>query len=402
MNSLLFTPHRLGPITLRNRTIRAAAFEGMGASNAPTDRLADYHRSVAAGGVGMTTLAYAAVSRSGLSFPSQLWLRREIVPTLRQITDDVHREGAAACIQIGHCGNMSKPSIAGQIPISASSGFNLYSPTIVRGMREREIIEMAKAFGTAVCTARDAGFDAVEVHAGHGYLISQFLSPWTNRRRDAYGGSFENRIRFMRMCLEEVLNAAKEDMAVIVKTNMYDGFPEGIQIPEGIEIAKEIERMGVHALVLSGGFVSRTPMDVMRGRMPLRSMTHYMTQWWLKWGVRMVGRWMIPSVPFTEVYFLEDARLFREALSMPLIYVGGLVSRSKIDEVLDAGFEFVQMARALINQPDFVNRMKYEGLERCGCNHSNYCIARMYSLEMSCHQHRNDIPDCLIRELKQQ
>ena len=185
--SKLFTPLTIGPLTLRNRTIRAAAFEGMCPGNAPSEMLHDYHLSVARGGIGMTTIAYAAVVRSGLSFPHQLWLRPEILPALRQLTDDIHATGAAASIQIGHCGNMSHKGICGCTPISASSGFNIYSPTLVRGMKKEEIVEMAKAFGQAVNMAREAGFDAVEVHAGHGYLISQFLSPYTNHRKDEIG-----------------------------------------------------------------------------------------------------------------------------------------------------------------------------------------------------------------------
>ena len=203
--SKLFTPLTIGPLTLRNRTIRAAAFEGMCPGNAPSEMLHDYHLSVARGGIGMTTIAYAAVVRSGLSFPHQLWLRPEILPALRQLTDDIHATGAAASIQIGHCGNMSHKGICGCTPISASSGFNIYSPTLVRGMKKEEIVEMAKAFGQAVNMAREAGFDAVEVHAGHGYLISQFLSPYTNHRKDEFGGSLENRMRFMRMAMAEVM-----------------------------------------------------------------------------------------------------------------------------------------------------------------------------------------------------
>ena len=249
--SSLFTPYKLGPVTLRNRTIRSAAFESMGRHFGPTQQLKDYHVSVARGGVGMTTLAYAAVCRSGLSFDKQLWLRPEIVPGLRDITDAVHREGAAAGIQIGHCGNMTHLTTAGQIPIGASTGFNLYAYTPVRGMRAGEIEQVARDFGRAVHTAHDAGFDSVEVHAGHGYLISQFLSPYTNRRRDEYGGSLENRMRFMRMCLEEVMEAAAQTgTAVLVKHNMYDGFKGGIEIPESLEIAREIERFGVDGIVL--------------------------------------------------------------------------------------------------------------------------------------------------------
>lgn len=401
MDSLLFTPVTLGPLTLRNRSIRSAAFESMCPGNVPSPQLLDYHRSVAAGGVGMTTVAYAAVTRSGLSFDRQLWMRPEIVPGLRELTDAVHAEGAAASIQLGHCGNMSHKSICGCLPVGASSGFNLYSPTFVRGLRADELPEMAKAYGRSVCLAREAGFDAVEIHAGHGYLISQFLSPSTNHRKDEFGGTLANRMRFMEMVMEEVMKAAENDMAVLVKMNMRDGFRGGMELDESLQVARKLQELGAHALVLSGGFVSKAPMYVMRGEMPIRTMTHYMTCWWLKYGVRLVGKYMIPSVPFREAYFLEDALKFREALDIPLVYVGGLVSRQKIEEVLNRGFEAIQMGRALLNEPDFVNRMRREENARCNCRHSNYCIARMYTLDMACHQHlQEELPPCLKKEIE--
>lgn len=401
MDSLLFTPVTLGPLTLRNRSIRSAAFESMCPGNVPSPQLLDYHRSVAAGGVGMTTVAYAAVTRSGLSFDRQLWMRPEIVPGLRELTDAVHAEGAAASIQLGHCGNMSHKSICGCLPVGASSGFNLYSPTFVRGLRADELPEMAKAYGRSVCLAREAGFDAVEIHAGHGYLISQFLSPSINHRKDEFGGTLANRMRFMEMVMEEVMKAAGNDMAVLVKMNMRDGFRGGMELDESLQVARKLQELGAHALVLSGGFVSKAPMYVMRGEMPIRTMTHYMACWWLKYGVRLVGKYMIPSVPFREAYFLEDALKFREALDIPLVYVGGLVSRQKIEEVLNHGFEAVQMGRALLNEPDFVNRMRQEENARCNCRHSNYCIARMYTLDMACHQHlQEELPPCLKKEIE--
>ena len=386
----------------RNRTIRSAAFESMCPGNVPSQQLLDYHRSVAAGGVGMTTIAYAAVAQSGLSFDRQLWMRPEIVPGLKDITDAIHKEGAAAGIQLGHCGNMSHKSICGVTPVGASSGFNLYSPTFVRGLRKDELPAMAKAYGRSVNLAREAGFDAVEIHAGHGYLISQFLSPYTNHRKDEYGGSLENRMRFMDMVMEEVMQAAGSDMAVLVKMNMRDGFKGGMEIDETMQVAKRLVQDGAQALVLSGGFVSKAPMYVMRGEMPIKTMTHYMNCWWLKYGVRMAGKWMIPAVPFKEAYFLEDALKFRtEIKDIPLVYVGGLVSREKIDEVLNHGFEFVQMARALLNEPGFVNRMREEEKARCNCKHSNYCIARMYTIEMACHQHlREELPASLKKEIE--
>lgn len=402
IDSPIFTPVKIGPVTLRNRIIRSAAFENMAYDNSPSQDLYDYHVAVARGGVGMTTLAYASVSRSGLSFNGQLWMREEIVPELRRITDAVHAAGAKASIQLGHCGNMTHRSTCGCMPMGASGGFNLYSPTFVRKMRISDIDALVEDFGHAVELARKAGFDCVEIHAGHGYLISQFLSPFTNHRRDEYGGSLQNRMRLMQRVITRVLEAARDDMGVIVKMNMWDGFRGGMQEPECLEVARELERLGVHAVVLSAGFVSKAPMEVMRGAMPLRTMawyTDWLTNWWFKILMFVAGRQLIPTVPYSEGYFLERAKHFRAAVKLPLIYVGGLVSRQKMEEVLAAGFDGLQMARALIHDTDFVNKLRSGDMERSGCGHSNYCIGRMYTLEMKCNRCVENLPDPLRREI---
>lgn len=402
MESEIFTPCTIGPITLRNRTIRSAAFENMCHGNRPSQDLFDYHTAVARGGIGMTTVAYASVNRSGVSFNGQLWMRDEIVPELRRLTDAIHAEGAKASIQLGHCGNMTHFYTCGGIPVGASTGFNLYSPTFVRALKKKEILALVEDFGRAVALARKAGFDCVEIHAGHGYLISQFLSPYTNHRRDEYGGPLENRMLFMRQVITKVMEVAADDMAVVVKTNMYDGFRSGMQVPECIEVAKELERFGVHALVLTAGFVSKAPMEVMHGAMPLKAMAYYMNPWrfwWLKLGLKFFGRIMVPTVPFKEAYFLDTAKQFRRELSMPLIYVGGLVSKEKMEEVLGGGFVALQMARALVNDTDFVNKLKSGETTRSACKHSNYCIGRMYTLEMKCHHCVDNLPKKLQKEI---
>ena len=403
MQNKIFEQAQIGPLTLRNRTIRSAAFESMCPGHEPSQQLYDYHTSVARGGVGMTTVAYAAVTESGLSFDRQLVMRPEIIPGLRRLTDGIHSEGAAAGSQLGHCGNMSHKDICGCIPVGACTGFNLYSPTLVRGLRKEELPVLAKQFGNAVNLAREAGFDSMEIHCGHGYLIDQFLNTYFNHRKDEYGGSLENRMRFMTMCIEEVMKAAKDDMAVIVKMNMRDGLKHpGTTLDESLQIAKRLQELGVHAIVLSGGLVSATPMYVMRGEMPIKTMPHYMDKWWLKYGVRACGKMMVPTVPYEEAFFLEDALKFRQALpDMKFIYVGGLVAGDKINEVLSHGFEAVQMARSLLNEPDFVNRLKEDPHHRCGCGHSNYCIGRMYTLDMACHKHLEEpLPVSLQKEIE--
>ena len=403
IDSPVFTPVTIGPVTLRNRVIRSAAFENMAYGNSPSEDLYNYHTAVARGGVGMTTLAYASVNRSGLSFDGQLWMREEIVPGLKRITDAVHEAGAKCSIQLGHCGNMTHRATCGCMPVGASSGFNLYSPTFVRGLKVSEIDSLVEDFGHAVDLAREAGFDCVEIHAGHGYLISQFLSPYTNHRRDEYGGSLDNRMRLMRRVITKVMERAGSDMGVIVKMNMHDGFKGGMQREECLEVARELERLGVHAIVLSAGFVSKAPMEVMRGAMPLKTMTHYMDMrkfWWLRAMVRLFGRIMVPTVPYKDGYFLEDAKQFREAVKLPLIYVGGLTSLVKMEEVLEAGFQGLQVARALVRDTDFVNKLHTGQMTCSACGHSNYCIGRMYTLEMKCHSCVENLPKRLQREVE--
>jgi 2,4-dienoyl-CoA reductase-like NADH-dependent reductase (Old Yellow Enzyme family) len=389
----LFAPGKIGNLNLRNRSIRAAAFEGMCPGHEAGDSLLSYHRSVAKGGIGMTTLAYAAVNRMGLSFPHQLWLREEAVPGLLRVTDAIHAEGAAASIQIGHCGLMAKRSIAGGRPLSSTGGFNLYGPTFPLTMSEAQIRETIEDFGKAIRLARRSGFDAVEVHAGHGYLISQFLSPFLNKRNDSWGGSFENRSRFLREVMKCVRKEAGTDIALLVKMNMRDGIKGGIELDEGILTALLLEELGADALVLSGGLVSRTPMYVMRGKMPTTVMGHYMKNPFMSLGVRFFGDMLMKPEPFRELYFLDDAAEVRKQVTIPLVYVGGVATGEAAAKVMDAGFEFVAMARALVRDPGFIRKLKDEKNAESGCLHSNYCIAVMYSGEMACFQDEPSIPE---------
>ena len=393
-NNKLFSPYKLGPITLRNRIIRSAAFENMARANAPTQQLQDYHVSVAHGGVGMTTVAYCAVDQSGVSFDGQLYVRPEIIPDMKKMTDAIHAEGAKASIQLGHCGNMTHYKTCHCIPVSADTWFNLYSPTVHRRLKVEEIKTIVKHFGEAVDFARECGFDCVEIHAGHAYLISQFLAPRTNHRHDQYGGSFENRARFMNEVLDEVMLHAKDDIAVVVKTNMWDDCWKGVSLEEGIQVAREIAKHKVHGIVLSGGTVSRSPMTILGGAMPIKTLAHYMNMkelWWLKAALHIpyVGAIMTPTVPFKELYFMDKAKYFQEQLKdidIPLIYVGGVQSGDNCQQIMDEGFELFQIAHVLIKDPDFVKHVQENPHYHAGCKRSNYCVGRMYSKEMKCHE----------------
>ena len=418
MVNKLFTPFHLGPITLRNRFIRSAAFENMARDNKPTQTLQDYHVSVARGGLGMTTVAYCSVDLSGVPFNGQLYVQDSIIPDMRRMTDAIHAEGAKASIQLGHCGNMTHYDSCHCIPVSADFGFNLYSPTVHRALKVPEIKALVKKFGEAVDWARACGFDCVEIHAGHAYLISQFISPRTNHRHDEYGGCFENRVRFLNEVLDEVMIHAGNDLAVLVKTNMWDDCWHGSDIEEGIRIAREIAKHKVHGIVLSGGTVSRSPMTILGGAMPYKTLAYYMNMrelWWLKAALHLPGvhQVMLPTQSFRELYFMEKAKIFQQALkpsndikpsnAPTLIYVGGVQSGDNCQQIMDEGFELFQIAHVLIKDPDFVKHVQANPHYHAGCKRSNYCVARMYSREMKCHecveQDGERIPKSIQREI---
>ncbi len=389
----LFEPVKIGPITLRNRTIRAAAFEGMGNNNNITPELIEYHRNVAKGEIGMTTVAYASVSHDGYSFPHQLWIRDEIKPQLKAIADAVHHEGAAISIQLGHTGNMSNPKITGYRPISASAKFNLFGPTWPKKMNQNDIDRVIHDFANAVSIVKECGFNAVEIHAGHGYLISQFISPYTNKRTDEYGGSIENRSRFLKQVLQAVRKSAGNEMAVLAKMNLNDGFEGGISEEDAEYVAKLIESEGGDALILSGGFVSKMPMYVMRGQMPHQIMAHYISDPLVKFMVRWLGKYLIKSVPFKEGYFLDEGKRIVDSVSIPLVAVGGMDSIEIINRALKEGFSCVAMGRALIQDPGFIFKLKNQILDKTPCHHCNYCVAVMYSGKMRCYMNEENVPE---------
>jgi 2,4-dienoyl-CoA reductase-like NADH-dependent reductase (Old Yellow Enzyme family) len=384
VDSPLFAAGRIGPLQLRNRTIRSAAFEGCCPEGRPSPALLRYHQSVAAGGIGMTTVAYAAVTPGGRTFGHQMWMHEELIPELRKLTDAVHREGAAAAIQLGDGGNMADPRVIGHAPVAPSAVFNLFGLVRPRAMTEADLEQLLDAFEHAVKVAVEAGFDAVELQAGHGYLLSQFLSPHTNRRDDRWGGSLENRARLPREALRRMRRAAGPDRAVVVKTNLRDGFKGGLELDEAIEVARMLEADGADALILSGGFVSKTPWYLLRGEIPVRDIVRSQPKLAHKIGLTLFGRVILKSYPFEEAYFFEDALKVRAAVKLPLVLVGGLRRLETMERVLGAGMDFCALARPLLIEPDFVNRLARGESTTSPCEPCNRCIAIMYYQEAVC------------------
>ncbi|MBF6253388.1 NADH:flavin oxidoreductase [Nocardia farcinica] len=375
----IFHPAALGPITLRNRVIKAATFEGRTPDAIASEDLIAFHREVAAGGVGMTTVAYCAVAPEGRTERRQIWLRPEAVPSLRKLTDAVHAEGAAACAQIGHAGPVADASST-RLPALAPSP--MFSPLGMRRMKvpaEHEIADLVAAHARAALLAEEAGFDAVEIHFGHNYLASSFLSPLLNRRTDGYGGTLANRARFAREIARAVRAAVGGRLAVLAKLNMEDGVPGGLTLPESLQVAAWLEQDGsLDALELTAGSSLLNPMLLFHGTPPRKSFANVLPVP-ARWGFRVVGKKFLREYPYQPAYLLERARQFRRELSLPLVLLGGVTDLDSMRLAMAEGFDFVAMGRALLREPDLLQRIQADAGTRSACTHCNECMPTIYS-----------------------
>ncbi len=372
-----FGPARLGPVTVRNRIVKAATFEGLASRGEVTDGLIEFHRRVAAGGVGMTTLAYCAVSEDGQGAPNEIVVTPAVRPGLTRFTDAIHATGAAASIQLGHAGPVAAGT--GRAGLAPSRIFAPQAMRFTEPVGETDLTRIVGDFARAATVAADAGFDAVELHFGHGYLVSAFLSPKLNRRTDRWGGSIEHRARLARAVAEAVRDAVGGRIAVLAKLNMADGVPGGLWLDESVTVARLLESDGtLDAIELTGGSSFQNPMYLFRGDAPIHEMAAAFPSY-LRYGFRLMGPRFMPSYPFEEAYFLPFARQFRDALTMPLILLGGINRLATVEQALAEGFGFVAMGRALLREPDLVARWRQGDERESLCIHCNKCMPTIYT-----------------------
>ena len=377
-DSPVFRPATLGPVTLRNRVIKAATFEGRTREQVVSEELIEFHRAVAAGGVGMSTVAYLAVSPEGSTDGRTIVLRPGAVPGLQALTEAIHEQGALASAQIGHAGPVANPAATKAPALAPSRRFSPLGMRWTTAVTGDDIGRITDDFANGARLAAEAGFDAVEVHLGHNYLLSAFLSPKLNTRTDRWGGSTEARARFPRQVLRAVREAVGTGVAVTAKLNMADGVPGGLWLDESIPIAQMLEADGVlDALELTGGSSLANPMYLFRGEAPIAEMARAMPGV-AGIGFKLAGRRFLPEYPFEEAFFLPYARQFRSALSMPLILLGGINRLRTMEQALDEGFAFVAMARALLRQPDLLLRMQRGEARESLCVHCNKCMPSIY------------------------
>ncbi|WP_141015254.1 oxidoreductase [Nocardioides sambongensis] len=376
----VFSPYRLGPVRLRNRTVKAATFEGRTPHGQVTDELIDYHLAPARGGIGLTTVAYLAVAPEGRTHAEQIVVGPASAAGLARLADAVHATGARIAGQVGHAGPVANGRSNGVPAVAASAMPSPMSMQMIRTASERDLTRITRAYVTTARTLVGAGFDVLELHMAHSYLISSFLAPGLNRRRDRWGGGFAARAKLARQVARAVREEVGDEVAVTAKVSCGDGFPGGVTTDEGIGLARMLEADGtVDALQLSGGSSLMNPMYLFRGDAPRREFAEAMPTI-VKWAMRSpLGSTFLKSYPFQEAYFRERALRFRDAVDLPLMFLGGVNDVATMRQAMADGFEMVAMGRAVLREPDLVARLASGRARRGICIHCNRCMPTIYS-----------------------
>ncbi|MFB9467962.1 NADH:flavin oxidoreductase [Nonomuraea salmonea] len=374
----VFAPARLGPLRLRNRIIKAATFEGRTPQALVSDALIDFHRAFAEGGVAMTTVAYCAVSPEGRTERRQLWMRPEAIPGLRRLADAVHGAGAAVSAQLGHAGPVANPASTRLPALAPSRRPNLLGMSMTRAATREDLERIVRAHGDAARVAAESGFDAVEIHLGHNYLASAFLSPRLNRRDDAYGGELSKRARLAREICRAVREAVGGRLAILAKLNMDDGVRGGLRPEESLQVAAWLEADGsLDALELTAGSSLLNPMYLFRGDAPVKEFAAAFRPP-QRWGVRAMGGRFLRTYPYEDLYLLDQARAFRRALHLPLVLLGGVTGLETMNRAMAEGFDFVAMGRSLLKEPGLIDRIRQDPGVTSTCIHCNRCMPTIY------------------------
>jgi 2,4-dienoyl-CoA reductase-like NADH-dependent reductase (Old Yellow Enzyme family) len=389
--SILFTPKNIGNVELPNRFVNSATYEGTAQETGEaSDELIEKYVRLAKGGVGLTITGMMYVHPSGRAYKYQTAIHHDnMIGGLKKLVDAVHEAGGKIAFQLAHGGRQTTKDMIGRTPLGPSSRgrdpINFVKP---KEMIEDEIIEMIQAFGAAVRRAVEAGADAIQLHAAHGYLINEFLSPFFNMRKDKWGGSEENRFRFLEEVLREVRGALPEGFPILIKLTTNDYTPkEGVRPPLAARYAGRLAELGVEGVEVSCGTTNYSYMNMSRGDVPTAELLRSLS-WWEK----PIGRLMIGKLEgkynLEEGYNLEAAKMIRPVLGdIPLLLVGGMRTVSHMEEVLEDGHaDFISMSRPFIREPFLVNKIKEGIMGKVSCVSCNRCLAAVaHDLPIYCY-----------------
>jgi 2,4-dienoyl-CoA reductase-like NADH-dependent reductase (Old Yellow Enzyme family) len=347
--SKLFESGEINGMMLSNRFVRSATWEGMAADDgACTPKLIDLMAGLAKGGVGLIISSHAYVLKEGQASPWQLGIYKdELVPGLQDMTDAIHENNGKIVIQLAHGGYYAHPKLIGQTPKAPSNAEGI-SKTPREEMTPDDIQQVIKAFETAAQRAKDAGFDGIQIHSAHGYLLSEFLSPAFNLRTDEYGGDIQNRARVHIAVLQGIRQAVGDDYPVLIKINCQDFIENGLTTEDSLQAAKMLVAEGIDAIELSGGILTSNKLSPSR------------------LGINTEDK---------EAYFQEDAKAFKIQIDVPLILVGGNRSFAVAERLVQDGIaDYISFSRPFIREPNLINRWKSGDLSKATCVSNNMCF----------------------------
>jgi 2,4-dienoyl-CoA reductase-like NADH-dependent reductase (Old Yellow Enzyme family) len=347
--SKLFEATKLNGMTLKNRFVRSATAEGMATEEGEaTSRLIDLIAELAEGGVGLIITGHAYVAQRGQATPAQLGIYDDkLIPGLRVMVEAVHKSDGKIIAQLAHSGMLAIPKLINGAPLA---------PSVIEGLSEDppqemtlgDIQETIEAFGQAALRAHEAGFDGIQIHAAHSYLLSQFLSPAFNHRTDAYGGTIENRSRMLVEVVQNIRKRVGQDYPLLIKLNCRDFLEGGLELEDSLQAASMLKEAGVNAIEVSGGtFISGDLMPVRTGIMTEKD----------------------------EAYFQAEARVFKQRVDIPMIVVGGIRSFSIAEKIVDSdNADYISMCRPFIREPDLINRWQSGDLSKATCLSDSKCL----------------------------
>lgn len=374
-----FSAGKINGLTLKNRFIKASTFENMTPDGRPTQRLKDFHGEMADGGIGMTTIAYCAVNKDGRVKEGMMYMDEYIRDELTDLIDDLHNRGTKVSGQMGHGGAFTQnKELSTKRPLGPSFGINalgiLNGKLLCDPMTLEDMDNLVQAFHDAAVFMKSVGFDALEIHFGHGYGLCQFISPLTNRRKDGYGGSLENRMRLPLRVLASVREAVGPDFPLLAKISLTEAFPGGLDHDDAIEISKMLDQGGIDGIVTSGGSSAFNPQYMFKGPSLLPAMLKFEKNKIMRVILRLVSPIMFRASEYKELYFLEQASRVKDAVNCKMIYVGGASTNESFAKLMEAGFDFIQLGRSLIGDPDLVNKAKNDISFKSKCTHCNECV----------------------------
>lgn len=387
--SLVFTPHKIGKLEVKNRFVHSATYECMAEETGKvTDELIKRYSKLAKGDIGLIPPGLLFIHPRGRAFKYQTGIHRdEMIAGLKELVEAVHQNGGKIMFQLAHGGRQVPKKLIGEAPLAPSSkGRDPVSLNKAKKMEEPEIREVILAFAEASKRAAEAGADAVQLHSAHGYLINEFLSPFFNDRQDEWGGSDERRFRFLKEIILEVKKSLPDDMPILVKLNTNDFTPkEGITPELAKKYVEWLVDLKIDGVELSCG--TYYSFHVVRGEIPIKELAYGLPRW-MRPVAKLQFKKMVPLCEFEEAYNLQAAKIIKPVMGeIPLLLVGGLRRLSHIEELIEKNYtDFISMSRPFNREPFLVKRFKEGEVEEASCISCNKCFAAIFNnIPLNCY-----------------